>query len=96
MDGLEGKFDGGSAARGVLAACGPTMRLIMTIARAEEVRRAKSRFTRPVILRVFPHNPSTPAVAFAQIPVVRQWLGEMADSTQMGRSRRCSDNPSPL
>jgi len=41
--------------------------LIVTITRADEVRREKSRFSRPVILRVFPHNPSIPAVAFAQI-----------------------------
>jgi hypothetical protein len=32
------------------------MRLIVTITYADEVRRAKSRFSRPVILRVFPHN----------------------------------------
>src|SRR5580693_2790233 len=41
---------------GDLAACGPPMRLIVTITRADEVRRVKSRFSRPVILRVFPHN----------------------------------------
>ena len=32
------------------------MRLIVTIFCADEVRRAKSRFSRPIILRVFPHN----------------------------------------
>src|SRR5277367_3373558 len=34
------------------------MHLIVTVTRADEVRRAKSRFSRPVSLRVFPHNPS--------------------------------------
>jgi hypothetical protein len=32
------------------------MGLIVTITCADEVRREKSRFSRPVILRVFPHN----------------------------------------
>jgi hypothetical protein len=36
-----------------LAACGSPMRFIVTITRADEVRRVKSRFSRPVILRVF-------------------------------------------
>jgi hypothetical protein len=46
---------------GGLAACGPPMRLIVTIARADEVRCVKSRFLRLIILQVFPHNPSKPA-----------------------------------
>jgi hypothetical protein len=32
------------------------MGLIVTMTCADEVRREKSRFSRPVILRVFPHN----------------------------------------
>jgi hypothetical protein len=41
---------------GDVAACGPPISLIVTITRAEEVWRTKSRFSRPVILRVFPNN----------------------------------------
>jgi hypothetical protein len=39
------------------------MGLIVTITCADEVRREKLRFSRPVILRVFPHNPSNRDVA---------------------------------
>src|SRR6202034_2222565 len=38
---------------GDLAACGAPMRLIVTVTREDEVRRVKSRFSRPVILEVF-------------------------------------------
>jgi hypothetical protein len=38
------------------------MGLIVTITCADEVRREKSRFSRPVILRVFPHNPQIAVV----------------------------------
>jgi hypothetical protein len=39
------------------------MRLIVTIACADEARRAKSKFSRRVNLRVFPHNPSIRDIA---------------------------------
>ena len=38
-----------------LGVYGPRTRLIVTITRANAVPRAKSRFSRPVILRVFQH-----------------------------------------
>jgi hypothetical protein len=43
------------------------MRLIVTITRANEIRRVKSRFSRPVILRVFPHNRRIPRL---ELPTV--------------------------
>ena len=50
------KIRQGFGRTGELAACGSPMRLIVAITRADEVRCVKSRFSRPVILRVFPHN----------------------------------------
>jgi hypothetical protein len=54
------KIRQGFGRAGDVAPCDPPISLIVTITRAEEVWRAKSRFSRPVILRVFPHNPSIP------------------------------------
>jgi hypothetical protein len=73
------------------------MRLIVTITRADEVRRVKSRFSRSVILRVFPHNPSTPAVRGARMG--RKALADIAGSPALeGRLRRCmtDDDAFPL
>ena len=60
IDGLEGKFGRGSAERRSSRVC-PSMRLIVTIACAEDARRANRIFATGQFAS-FPHNPSGAAV----------------------------------